>query len=74
MNGHTNFPSPIAHPSPAAHANLMAHTTPMMYHGMRPGMLVWGHGFLIISLVISLVVLIDLILVGVWLWKQIRKK
>jgi hypothetical protein len=74
MNGHANLPSPTAHPSPAAHSNLMVHPNPMMFHGMRPEMLVWGHGFLIISLIISLVVLIDLILVGIWLWKQIRKK
>jgi hypothetical protein len=54
------------HPIPA--------TNSMMYHGIHSGILVWNGWLMIIPLAISLVVLVDLILVGVWLWKQIRKK
>lgn len=47
---------------------------PMMHGGVHPGILTWGSGFLIIPLIISLVVFVDLILLGIWLWKQIKKK
>lgn len=33
-----------------------------------------GYGFGVWSLVLWLIVLVDLILVGAWLWKQINKK
>jgi hypothetical protein len=46
----------------------------MMNHSIHPSMFTWGSGFLIIPLVISFVALIDLILLGIWLSKQIRKK
>ncbi len=44
----------------------------MMGYGYNWGMM--GGGADIFGLLIWLVVLIDLILVGVWLWKQISKK
>lgn len=38
----------------------------------------WGHdmmgGYGLIGVVLWLIVLIDLVLLGVWLWKQIVKK
>lgn len=40
-------------------------------------MMNWGGGFGVFGLVGSLlwlVVLVDLILVGIWLWKQIQKR
>lgn len=38
------------------------------------GMMGWNNGFSILPLLIQLVVLVDLILVGVWLWRRIGNK
>ncbi len=38
------------------------------------GMMNWVGGFGILATVFWLVILIDLVLVGIWLWKQIQKK
>lgn len=74
MNRFGNYPTPTASSSQAAYPNLMMHANPMIYRGMHPGMLVWNNWLMVIPLAISLVILVDLILVGVWLWKQIKKK
>jgi hypothetical protein len=34
----------------------------------------WGGGSNLLCLMIAIVVLVDLVLLGVWLWKQIQKK
>ena len=33
-----------------------------------------GYGFGVVATIFWLVILIDLILLGIWLWKQINKK
>ncbi len=49
------------------------------YGGARAGtgaagtMIGWGGGYWIIALLFQIVILVDLILVGVWLWKHIGK-
>lgn len=44
----------------------------MMGWGGYGGMM--GSGFGVLATVFWLVILIDLILLGIWLWKQIQKK
>ena len=46
----------------------------MMGYGYNGGMMSgWGYGFGILCFIGYAIVLIDLILVGMWLWKQIKK-
>ncbi|MBI2020653.1 sporulation protein YjcZ [Candidatus Daviesbacteria bacterium] len=45
----------------------------MMGWGGYGGMM-GGYGFGVLSTIFWLIILIDLILLGVWLWKQIQKK
>lgn len=46
----------------------------MNYYGYGYNMMNWGGGFSVLCVLIGLVVLIDLVLVGVWLYKDIKKK
>jgi uncharacterized membrane protein len=38
------------------------------------GMASPNYGFMLISILFAIVILIDLVFVGIWLWKQISKK
>lgn len=38
------------------------------------GMMDWGGGYGVLATIFWVVILIDLILLGIWLWKQINKK
>jgi len=42
--------------------------------GYGNGMMGWGGGFSVLGSLFSIIILIDLILLGAWLWKQINKK
>lgn len=46
----------------------------MMNFGNWGGYNMMGSGFGVLAVVFWLVILIDLILLGVWLWRQIEKK
>lgn len=37
------------------------------------GMMGWNNGFFIFPLLVQVVILVDLILLGFWLWKKIQK-
>ncbi len=46
------------------------------YYGNGTGtrtMMGWSNGFWLVGLLFEIVILVDLILVGIWLWKQINK-
>jgi len=45
----------------------------MMRYGYEYGDAMWGGGYDLLCLITWLVILVDLVLVGMWLWKQIKK-
>lgn len=45
----------------------------MMGQWGYPNMMGWGSGVALLGSIFWIVLLVDLILLGVWLWKQIQK-